>query len=250
MDMTLRDQGGGGVTLLLRDASQPYFYPAPTTGAARVVMYARDKGKGVDTAFIATEGKPGGAFAMPYAALTGRDLLFATVTYSASGTPSVSDLEHADWQELSVIANTANAAGIDEHVPSQPPDPIVTKAESADQWIVLTQFPSQYASTLTDCQIQVTKADDATVFTPWNFAPAPTHRIDQTAYPAKIKVRFRNQSTEDAGDGRGWSPWSNEVTAAEVGAAVPPPPAGGTLGTFDPDPMDSRAGIERGVIVG
>lgn len=101
----LEDQQGG-VAVVLRDANVAPYYPAPTVGAARVVMYARDSDKDVGSAFIIAEGKPGGEFSIPYAALTGRDLLFATVTYSGNGTPSVSDLEHADWQELAVSAGT------------------------------------------------------------------------------------------------------------------------------------------------
>lgn len=111
MDMTLRDQGGGGAVLLLRDASTPYYTPAATVPAARVVLYARDKGKGVDAAFILAEGKPGGEFSIPYAALTGRTLETATVSYSSSGTPSVPNLEHANWQDLEV---TVPSIEIDE----------------------------------------------------------------------------------------------------------------------------------------
>lgn len=106
MDMTLRDQAGGGAVLLLRDASMPYYTPPATVPAARVVLYARDKGKGVDAAFILAEGKPGGEFSIPYAALTGRTLETATVSYSSSGTPSVPNLEHAAWEDLEVEAGT------------------------------------------------------------------------------------------------------------------------------------------------
>lgn len=102
MDMTLRDQAGGGAVLLLRDASMPYYTPPASVPAARVVLYARDKGKGVDAAFVLAEGKPGGGFSMPYAALTGRTLETTTVSYSSSGTPSVPNLEHALWEDLAV----------------------------------------------------------------------------------------------------------------------------------------------------
>lgn len=101
----LEDQPGG-VAVVLRDANEAPYYPAPTVGAARVELYARDKDKGVDAAFVIAQGKPGGEFSIPYAALTGRDLLFATVSYSANGTPSVSNLEHAEWEELAVEAGT------------------------------------------------------------------------------------------------------------------------------------------------
>lgn len=107
----LEDQSGG-VAVLLSDYNEVPYYPAATVGAARVVLYARDSDKGVDTAFIVAEGKPGGAFSIPYAALTGRDLLFATVSYSSNGTPSVSDLEHADWETLPVAAGTVEVTEI------------------------------------------------------------------------------------------------------------------------------------------
>jgi hypothetical protein len=101
----LEDQQGG-VAVVLRDYNEAPYYPAPTVGAALVRLYARDSDKGVDTAFVIAEGKPGGEFSIPYAALTGRDLLFATVSFSSNGTPSVSDLEHADWESLPVSAGT------------------------------------------------------------------------------------------------------------------------------------------------
>lgn len=104
MNMTLQDQAGGGAVLLLRDASMPYYTPPASVPAARVVLYARDKGKGVDAAFILAEGKPGGEFSIPYAALTGRTLETATVSYSSSGTPSIPNLEHANWQDLEIEA--------------------------------------------------------------------------------------------------------------------------------------------------
>lgn len=110
--VTLEDQSVG-VAVLLNDANDAPYYPTPTVGAARVVLYARDSDKGVDAAFIIAEGKPGGEFSIPYAALTGRDMLFATVTYSASGTPSVSDLEHADWETLPVAVGTIEVTDID-----------------------------------------------------------------------------------------------------------------------------------------
>jgi hypothetical protein len=249
MDMTLRDQGSGGAVLLLRDASTPYYYPAPSVGAARVVLYARDKGKGVDTAFIVAEGKPGGEFSIPYAALTGRTLLFATVTYSATGTPSVSNLEHADWQELDVAANTGTAAGFDEHVPTVTTAPTITKAENSSEWIVFTPAPDDNGSTLTGCDIHVEKSSDATVFDDWLMLPASSsHRIDQKTFACRIKYRWRNQSTEDAGTGRGISAWSPTATAAEIGAAIPNPSPSSILTTFDPDPNDARAGRETGVL--
>jgi hypothetical protein len=105
MNMTARDLGSGGAVLLVRDSSQPHYFPEPTTGAARVELWARDASKGIDAAFKVAEGKPGGEFSIPNAVLTNRDLLFTTISYSASNTPST-DLARATWQTLSVEAGT------------------------------------------------------------------------------------------------------------------------------------------------
>jgi hypothetical protein len=107
----LADQGGG-ISLVLADDSTPIHIPAHSTGAARVVLHGRDKGKGIDAAFVLTEGKPGGEFSIPFAALADRTLEVATVTYSASGTPSVPNLEYADWQDLDVAGGTVEVTEI------------------------------------------------------------------------------------------------------------------------------------------
>lgn len=166
--------------------------------------------------------------------------------------PSVST-NHADWYELNYAPSTAAAAGIDEHVPAVALAPIIAKAVASDVWVVLTPMPDSNGATLTDCEIRVEKADHPTIFTVWPEAPGPTHRIDQTAYPAKVSYLYRNQSAEELtpGNGRSWSAWLPKADAAQIGAAVPPPPAAGPGGapeTFEPDPGDSRAGIQREVL--
>lgn len=100
------------MAVVLRDANVAPYYPAPTVGAARVVLYARDKDKDVDTALPVAEGKPGGNFAIPYAALQGRDMLFGTVSYSSNNTPSVSNLEHVEWQDLGVSAGAIEVSEV------------------------------------------------------------------------------------------------------------------------------------------
>lgn len=248
--MTLRDQEGGGAVLLLRDSSMPSYFPEPTTGAARVELWARDANKGIDTAFKVAEGKPGGGFSIPTAVLTNRDLLFTTISFSASGVPS-SDLARATWQTLSVTANAGTAAGLDGHVPTVTEAPVVAKAVTADEWVVFTPMPDAYGATLTGCDIHVEKASDSSVFEVWEMLPVgASHRIEQKAYASKIRYRWRNQSAEDAGNGRGVSAWSPFANAAEIGAGTPNPAPGTVLSTFDPDPADSRAGIETGVING
>jgi hypothetical protein len=102
---------------------------------------------------------------------------------------------------------------------------------------------------LTGCDLHVQKAADATVFDEWLLlAVSSSHRIDQKTYPSKIKYRWRNQSTEDAGNGRGVSAWSPLANAAELGAGTPDPSPSTVLPTYDPDPDDSRAGSGHGVI--
>jgi hypothetical protein len=247
MDMTARDQGTGGVALLARDSSQPHYFPAASTAAARVELHARDANKGIDTAFKVAEGKPGGEFSVPNAVLSDRNLLFTTISYSASNIPST-DLARARWYPMSVTVSTGTAAGIDEHVPTVTIAPTVTKSDAGNFWYLLTPMPDEYGATLTDCEVWVEEASDATVFTIWPDAPSPTHLIQQTTYAAKARYRFRNQSTEDSGDGRGWSAWSPYANAAEIGASVPDPSPTGALSTFDSDPEDSRAGVHKVVL--
>jgi hypothetical protein len=105
----LEDQSGG-VAVVLSDFNDSPYYPPATTGAAKVVLYARDADKGVDTAEVVAEGKPGGGFNVVNPSLVGRDMLFATVSYSANGTPSVSNLEHADWQTLAIEPSPVEAS--------------------------------------------------------------------------------------------------------------------------------------------
>lgn len=200
MDMTARDQGGG-VALVTRDSSQPAFYPAPTTGAARVHLYVRDKDKGVDSAEIIARGKPGGEFSIPYAALANRNLLFATISYSGTNTPSVSDLKHAVWQELPITASMTDALGADAHVPTVTLAPTISKAtEAAEEWVVFTPAPGADGSTVTDGEVRVSRADDLSVVVIYPVPDSPSHRIQQTPFDALIDYRWRNQSTEDTGD--------------------------------------------------
>jgi hypothetical protein len=102
----------GGVSLVLADDSDAPYIPPHSTPAARVVLWARDKGQGADAAFVLAEGKPGGAFSIPFAALADRTLEVATVTYSSSNTPNVPNLEYADWQDLAVDGSTVNVTEI------------------------------------------------------------------------------------------------------------------------------------------
>jgi hypothetical protein len=172
------------------------------------------------------------------------------VAYSADGVADQQELRYATQATVLFNRPTVSVSGIDEHVPTVTLAPTVTKTEGFDEWVVFTPAPDAYGATVTDGEVWVEKADDATVHETWPVAVAPTHRVPQKAFASKMRYRWRNQSAEDAGDGRGWSAWSPYQTAAEIGAAVPPPPASDALTTFVYDAADSRAGIDRGVIVG
>lgn len=238
----------GGVSLVLRDQDEPPYYPAATVGAARVEVWTRNRDKGVDSAIKVGEFKPGGEVDFNVGALGSRDLLVATVSYSGSNIPSVSDLNHADWREINFTPSSATAAGFDEHVPTVTLAPTIAKAPNSDEWIVFTPAPDEYGATLTGVDIHVEKASDSSVFEVWQMlAAGSSHRIDQKAYPCKIKYRWRNQSAEDAGDGRGVSAWSPQAAAAEIGGTPNPAPST-VLTTFDPDPEDSRAGVHKVVL--
>lgn len=239
----------GGVSLVLADDSTPAFYPAHSTAAAWVRLWARDSGKGVDSAFILAEGKPGGEFSIPYAALQNRDLLVASITHSSNGTPSVSDLNHAEWLPLSVLVGTANAAGFDAHVPTVTAAPTVAKpVPTVNEWEVFTPAPDAYGSTVTDGQIRVKKSSDNSLVATYPVGVNPSSRVPQTTFDAKIDYRWRNQSEEDAGAGRGWSNWSAAATANGSDNATQPPSSTSVASSFNYDPHDSRSGSSVGVI--
>lgn len=105
--LLLEDQPGG-ISLVPRDQDEPPYYPAATVGAARVEIWTRPKTQGVDAAVKAGEFKPGSNFDLSgIAGLSAQDILFATVSYSAANVPSVSDLNHAEWQELNYTPTIA-----------------------------------------------------------------------------------------------------------------------------------------------
>jgi hypothetical protein len=252
----LEDQQGG-IAVVLRDANVAPYYPPAAVGAARVEVWVRSKGKGVDAAVKIGDFRPGSEVDFGVDSVGARDLLVATVSVSSGGTPSISDLNHAEWHELNYEPLTGTAAGFDEHVPTVTEAPTIAKADNSNDWIVFTPAPDDNGATLTGCDIHVEKASDATVFDLWQMLPVgSSHRIDQKAYPCKIKYRWRNQSSEDAGngpgivagDGRGISAWSPQSNAAEIGAGAPDPAPSAILPTFDPDPHDARAGIQTDVL--
>lgn len=239
----------GGVAAVLRDSNVAPYYPPATVGAARVEVWVRSKGKGVDTAIMIGVFKPGADLDFGVDSASARDLLVAAIPVSAGGTPGVSDLNHAVWHELNYEPSTGTAAGFDENVPEVSEAPTIAKADTADEWIVFTPAPDAYGATLTGCDIHVEKASDASVFDLWQMLPVgSSHRIDQKAYACRIRYRWRNQSPEDAGQGRGVSAWSPYANAAEIGSGSPDPSPSAVLPAFDPDPHDARAGIQTDVL--
>jgi hypothetical protein len=251
----LRDQQGG-VAGVLRDSNIAPYYPPATVGAARVQVWVRSKGVGVDAAIMVGVYKPGADVEFGVDSVGARDLLVAAVPVSGTNTPGISDLNHAEWLELNYEPQTGTAAGLDEHVPDVTTPPVVTKSGSGDFWWVFTQLPPN-SSTLTDINVRVRKADDLSPVAVWPFGPTASHLVEMTAFDAVIDWQARNQSPEDVGQGRGWSDWSPAAAAPGIGsiasgAAALPPPAGptGVLtdGTFEADPDDNRAPIEKGVL--
>ena len=251
--MNIVARRSGGQNVIGRPQARPNWYRPAGAPAARAQVWKRNADQAPSAAVLVGVFELGKEYSFDFNPVADRNVLLGVNPLAADGTPSFSRPEDFVWAELVVSRDHAAAAGLDDDVPTVTLAPTVAKSDVSDVLIVLTPAPDAYGATLTDCEIRVEKADDATVFTVWPEAPGPTHRIDQTAYPAKVSYRYRNQADEDGPDGgRGWSAWSPKTDAAEIGAAVPPPPAsgaGGALETFEPDPEDSRAGIRREIVV-
>lgn len=242
----------GGPNVVGWPYALPPWRPAPTAPAASVDLYWRR---------LTTEGVPVGAWQLygnfpvgtlvdvPFNPVQDYHVEFSQITRSADGTPSETDPELGVRMTTLFDRGRAQVAGIDEHVPTVTLAPAVAKAEGTDEWVVFTPAPDAHGATVTDGTVRVQKADDAAAFIDYPVPASPSHRIRQEGYACTIKYRWRNQSSEDAGNGRGVSAWSPAAPAAEAGAAAPPPPASEVVQTFDYDPADSRAGIERGIVI-
>lgn len=246
MDLIAKDSGGHN--LVAREQAEPHWYPAATAPAARVQVWKRNADQPPSAAVYVGTFEPGARVEIDFNPAFDRNVLLGTISLSADGTPSVTRLEDAVWAELIFERTSAPVGGIDAHVPTVTAAPTVAKAEAVDEWVVFTPAPDAYGATLTDGEIKVEKVDDASAYEVLPVPVSPHHRLAQKPYPCVISYRWRNQSSEDAGNGRGWSDWSPGAGGAEIGAPVPPPPVGGVLSTFTYDPNDSRAGIEVGVI--
>lgn len=225
--------------------------PEPSAPAASFDLYWRR---------LTTAGVPVGAWQLygnfpvgalvdvPFNPVQDYHVEFSVISRSADGTPSELDPELGVRTTTLFNRQRAQVAGLDEHVPTVTLAPSVAQAEGTNEWIVFTPAPGNHAATLTDGEIWVEKSDDPAVHETWPITDSPWHRIPQKPYPCKLRYRWRNQSTEDAGSGRGVSAWSPYANAAEAGAAVPPPSPSEVLSTFSYDANDSRAGIQKGIV--
>lgn len=228
-------------------AGFPRHLPAPSVAPASVRVYARTADQKPNDAMLVAEVAPGMPFELSDTPLAQRDLLFGAMSVSIYGTINPATKEDLIWHPLNYTPTTATAAGFDPHVPVVTKAPTVAKAETADEWVIFTPAPDAYGSTVTDGELRVRKADDLSPVVTYAVAAAPSQRVAQTPFDAKVDYRWRNQSAEEAGDGRGWSAWSPAADAAGLGSS-PPPPASAVADTFVYDENDSRAGTTRGVL--
>jgi hypothetical protein len=245
MDLILKPSGGQNI--VLRSQALLRYYPPATTHPVSVELFWRKVGQKPGEALLVGKFSPGADIKIPYNPLTDGNIIFLTRSWSASGVPDVSSLDDAVSATLLVNPTLVSVSGIDEHVPMVTLAPTIAKAGGSDTWVVLTPAPDAFGATITDGEVRIEKAADATVFEIQPISDSPTHNIDQKPYASKISYRWRNQSTEDLGDGRGWSTWSPQANAAEIGAAIPPPSVSDAISTFTYDTHDSRAAIEREV---
>lgn len=238
--------------MVLRPQARAPWQPAATVDAHQVGVWYQELGAvGLLVGSPISLGRFAsvGEISIPYnPATNSRSVRVYLMPYGPDGTAGYSSLRDAQQFTVFVTRDGAIVLASDEHVPTVTLAPTVAKADGADEWVVLIPDPDAHGATLTGCEIKVEKADDADVFSVWPFHAGPQHRIRQEPYPSVISYRLRNQSSEDAGNGRGWSDWSPAAAAAEVGAAAPPTPVATALQTFIYDTNDSRAAVVSEVI--
>lgn len=247
--MDIVSRRSGGQNIVSRPQARPNWYRGATAPAARAQVWKRNADQPPAAAVMVGVFELGQEYKLDYNPATDRNVVLGLNPLSADGTPCFTRPEDFVWAELPVERATVPVAGLDEHVPTVTLPPTIAKEDGADRWVVLTPAPDAYGATLTDGEIWVEKADDPAVY--WGNIPIGTnalHIVGQENYPAKVRYRWRNQSSEDAGNGRGWSDWSPYADAAGAGDADQPPPVGDALTSFTFDANDSRAGIEKGVI--
>jgi hypothetical protein len=247
MDLVCKRSGGKNV--VGRPQGRPAWYPTATAPVAQVEVYWKYDDEAPAAARLIDVFGQGQLGSLHYNPTTDKNIQLATISISPSGTRSVRDLADAVWVTV-LFARTATAvAGLDAHVPTVTIAPSVATAPGTlDQWLVFTPAPDANGATLTNGEIRVEKADDATVYEVWGIPVVAQWQIPKKAYACNIKYRWRNQSSEDSGNGRGWSSWSPNQSGAQSGSATPDPPASTVMPTFVFDPHDSLNGLSRGVI--
>lgn len=248
MQIILKQSNGHNI--VLRPQSRPRRYQEPTAQAASVELLMHRKDQPASTATLVGVFAPGQKqIPVPFNPVTDKTLIFRTVSISASGVRSVSNLEDAPARDLDFQRASTSVAGIDAHVPTVTlPPSVAATGEGLQLWIVVTPAPDADGATLMHGEVRVEKADNTTVFTDWGVAVAKQHLILQPPYDCKISYRWQNQSEEDAGDGRGWSAWSPQVDAPGSSASVQPASAADVLPTVTFDAHDSLKGIGKEVI--
>lgn len=247
--MNIVGMPSGGNNIVGWPFAVPRWYPPATAPAARVQVWKHNSGQPVSEATLVATAEPGQRVEIEFNPVTDRNVVLRTVSFSASGTPSVSNLEDAVAAEVIFERDMAVVLGNDEHVPQVTAAPSISKVENASDWIIFTTLPDADAGTLKVGRLRIRKADELAVERILYIPVAGFHRIEQTGYPAVIDYAWQNQANEDVGEGRGWSEWSPTADAAEAGAAVQPPPPAEVLPTVTFDANDSMQAIERGVII-
>jgi hypothetical protein len=223
--------------------------PDETVPAALIHVYRRERDEVPTAGQIVGSYVPGQRVPLDFNPTRDRNVLFGAVTISAENVPSVSRLDDAPWVETPFERERVAVAGLDEHVPTVTLAPTISRAVT-EEWIVFTPAPDAYGATVTDGEVRVRKASDDSMVATYPVPVSPSHRIEQPAFDCHVDYRWRNQSSEDLGSGRGWSDWSAVANAAGSSNATQPDPSSSVVATFEYDVNDSRNGHETGVIAG
>lgn len=131
-----------------------------------------------------------------------------------------------DCAELTVTwfgESITNApVGVDSHVPILGAAAIINKDDAGPSWVIYTPKPSANGGTVTDVELFLYSDSDALPASlvrgniPGNLSGRSV--LAQTADSGYFRYRWRNQSQEDIGNGRGWSALS-EVSLIAWGSA-------------------------------
>lgn len=246
MDLIARDSGG--TNLVVREQAAPRYQSAATAPAASVELHVHHSDRPASTSTLVGVFAPGQQrIPVTFNPVTDKDLVFRTISISPSGTRSVSNLEDAPARGLNFQRSSSAVLGVDPHVPAVTKAASIAQAGEAQVYVFLPA-PDDYASTLTDGEIRLVKADDPNVSIVWQVPVTPSWLLPQPGFPTNISYRWRNQSAEDADGGRGWSAWSPATPLVEAGSSTPALPPTDVLSTFEYDPNDSRAARTKGVI--